>query len=199
MVRIAILASGSGTNAQRLMEHFSASALAEIALIGCDKPGAGVVERAWRMGVPTYLFDAAALRQGELQGELERAGIGLVVLAGFLRLIPVAMVQAWRDRIINIHPSLLPRHGGKGMYGHRVHQAVLAAGDQESGITIHLVNERYDEGRVLFQAKCPVLPEDTPDTLAQRIHGLEHAHYPAVVEQYLRELAGEHGRKVRTP
>lgn len=199
MVRIAILASGSGTNAQRLMEHFSASALAEIALIGCDKPEAGVVERAWRMGVPTYLFDAAALRQGELQGELERAGIGLVVLAGFLRLIPVAMVQAWRDRIINIHPSLLPRHGGKGMYGHRVHQAVLAAGDQESGITIHLVNERYDEGRTLFQACCPVLPGDTPDTLAQRIHGLEHAHYPAVVEQYLRELAGEHGRKVRTP
>lgn len=199
MVRIAILASGSGTNAQQLMEHFSASALAEIALIGCDKPGAGVVERAWRMGVPTYLFDAAALRQGELQGELERAGIGLVVLAGFLRLIPVAMVQAWPDRIINIHPSLLPRHGGKGMYGHRVHEAVLAAGDQESGITIHLVNERYDEGRTLFQACCPVLPGDTPDTLAQRIHGLEHAHYPAVVEQYLRELAGEHGRKVRTP
>lgn len=199
MVRIAILASGSGTNAQQLMEHFSASALAEIALIGCDKPGAGVVERAWRMGVPTYLFDAAALRQGELQGELERAGIGLVVLAGFLRLIPVAMVQAWPDRIINIHPSLLPKHGGKGMYGHRVHEAVLAAGDQESGITIHLVNERYDEGRTLFQACCPVLPGDTPDTLAQRIHGLEHAHYPAVVEQYLRELAGEHGRKVRTP
>ena len=199
MVRIAILASGSGTNAQQLMEHFSASALAEIALIGCDKPEAGVVERAWRMGVPTYLFDGAALRQGELQGELERAGIGLVVLAGFLRLIPVAMVQAWPDRIINIHPSLLPRHGGKGMYGHRVHEAVLAAGDQESGITIHLVNERYDEGRTLFQARCPVLPGDTPDSLAQRIHGLEHAHYPAVVEQYLRELAGEHGRKVRTP
>ncbi|HMN06110.1 MAG TPA: phosphoribosylglycinamide formyltransferase [Flavobacteriales bacterium] len=188
MVRIAILASGSGTNAQRLMEHFATSPAAEVALVGCDQPRAQVIQRAWNMGVPTYLFGKKELLDGTLQRELQQARIGLIVLAGFMRLIPSALVQAWPDRILNIHPSLLPRHGGKGMYGHHVHEAVLAAGDKESGITIHLVNERYDEGRVLFQAKCPVLPNDTPDSLAGRVHGLEHAHYPQVVEQYLAGL-----------
>jgi phosphoribosylglycinamide formyltransferase-1 len=106
-------------------------------------------------------------------------------LAGFLRLLPFELVRAWPDRILNIHPSLLPKYGGKGMYGARVHQAVLAAGEKESGITIHLVNERYDEGRALFQAKCPVRPEDDVDTLAARIHELEHANYPRVVEEFV--------------
>lgn len=188
MLRIAILASGSGTNAQRLMEHFAGSPLAEVVLVGCDKPGAGVVRRAWDLGVPSYLFNGAALHEGTVQAELERAGTGLVVLAGFLRLLPTAFVHAWPDRILNIHPSLLPKFGGRGMYGERVHRAVLAAGEKESGITIHLVNERYDEGRVLFQAKCPVLPGDDAEALAARIHGLEHAHYPALVENFARSL-----------
>lgn len=188
MKRIAILASGSGTNAERLMANFSASPVAEIALVACDRPGAGVVQRAWDRGVPCYLFSAAELAGGTLQHELEAAGIHVLVLAGFLRLLPQELVQAWPDRILNIHPALLPKFGGKGMYGDRVHAAVLAAGEQESGITIHLVNERYDEGRVLFQAECPVLPGDDAATLAARIHALEHAHYPEVVENFVRSL-----------
>ncbi|MBS1938822.1 MAG: phosphoribosylglycinamide formyltransferase [Bacteroidetes bacterium] len=188
MVRIAILASGSGSNARQLMAHFSGSPLAQVALVGCDQPGAGVLQRAWDMGVPSLLFSPAELRDGTLQHELASAGIGLLLLAGFMRLLPPELVRAWPGRILNIHPSLLPKYGGKGMYGHRVHQAVLAAGEKESGITIHLVNERYDEGKVLFQAKCPVLPGDDADTLAARIHALEHAHYPSAVEGYLKEL-----------
>ncbi len=184
MIRIAILASGSGTNAQKLMERFAAHPAAEIALVACDRSGAGVVQLAWDMGVPVFLFDGGALRGGLLQRELENARIDLVVLAGFLRLLPEDLVRAWPDRILNIHPSLLPKYGGQGMYGERVHRAVLAAGEKESGITIHLVNERYDEGRVLFQAKCPVLAGDDAVALAERIHHLEHANYPRVVEEF---------------
>lgn len=189
MIRAAILASGSGTNAGQLMAHFAQHPGMEIAMVACDKSRAGVVQRAWNAGVPCYLFGGEELVDGTLQGELERQGIDLLLLAGFLRLLPAELVRAWPDRILNIHPSLLPRHGGKGMYGHRVHEAVLAAGEKESGITIHLVNERYDEGRVLFQVKCPVLPDDTPDTLAQRIHHLEHAHFPAVVEEFAKSFS----------
>lgn len=184
MIRTAILASGSGTNAQKLMEHFAAHTAVEIALVACDRPGAGVQQRAWDMGVPYFLFNGTDLRDGVVQRELEALRIDLIVLAGFLRLLPVALVRVWPDRILNIHPSLLPKYGGKGMYGDRVHQAVLAAGEKESGITIHVVNERYDEGRVLFQAKCPVLPGDGVDQLAERVHALEHANYPCVVEEF---------------
>lgn len=187
--RIAILASGSGSNAQRLIEHFAGSTTAEVVVVGCDQPAAGVLQRAWDLGVPSYLFTGGELRSGTVQRELLALHVDLVVLAGFLRLIPAEMVRAFPDRIVNIHPALLPRYGGKGMYGHHVHQAVIAAGEQESGITIHRVNEHYDEGAILFQAKCPVLPDDTPATLAARIHALEHAHYPTVVEDLLRTLA----------
>ncbi|MCC6839055.1 MAG: phosphoribosylglycinamide formyltransferase [Flavobacteriales bacterium] len=188
MVRIAILASGSGTNAQKLMEHFALCAWAEVALVACDRPQAGVVQRAWNMGVPCYLFGPEELRDGTLDEELRTASIDLLVLAGFLRLLPSGLVQAWPERILNIHPSLLPKFGGKGMYGDRVHQAVLASGEPESGITVHLVNERYDEGRQLAQFSCPVLPGDDVDTLAARIHALEHAHFPQVVETYARSF-----------
>ncbi len=189
MIRIAIHASGSGTNAQRLMEHFTGSPAAEVALVACDRPKAGVVQRAWDQGVPCYLFGATELQDGSLERELRTAAIDLVVLAGFLRLLPPAFVQAWPGRILNIHPSLLPKYGGRGMYGDRVHQAVLAAGEQESGITIHLVNERYDEGEHLAQLSCPVLPDDDIGSLAARIHALEHAHFPSVVENFARTLA----------
>lgn len=191
MIRIAILASGSGTNAQRLMEHFAGSPLAEVALVACDQPRAGVVQRAWDAGVPSLLFNAGQLRDGTLERELQAAGIDLLVLAGFLRLLPPALVQAWPDRILNIHPSLLPKYGGRGMYGDRVHQAVLAAGEHESGITIHLVNEHYDEGRQLAQFTCPVRPDDDITALATRIHALEHAHFPQVVEHFARTLTAE--------
>ena len=186
--RIAILASGSGTNAQRLVEHFQGHPAACVVLIGCDQPGAGVVQRAWDLGVPSYLFNGALLRDGTVLRELRGLEIHLVVLAGFLRLIPADLVRAFPERILNIHPALLPKYGGKGMYGHHVHAAVIAAGEQESGITIHVVNERYDEGEHLLQARCPVMPGDTPETLAARVHALEHAHYPAVVERVVMGL-----------
>ena len=187
--RIAILASGSGSNAQCLVEHFRGHAAAEVVLIGCDQPNAGVLQRAWDLGMPSYLFNGAQLRDGTVLHELQGLRVDLIVLAGFLRLIPAAMVQAFPGRIVNIHPSLLPKYGGKGMYGQRVHESVIASGERESGITIHLVNEHYDEGEHLFHARCPVLPEDTPETLAQRIHALEHGHFPRVVEELIGTLA----------
>jgi phosphoribosylglycinamide formyltransferase-1 len=187
--RIAILASGSGSNAQCLVEHFRGHAAAEVVLIGCDQPNAGVLQRAWDLGMPSYLFNGAQLRDGTVLHELQGLRVDLIVLAGFLRLIPAAMVQAFPGRIVNIHPALLPKYGGKGMYGQRVHESVIASGERESGITIHLVNEHYDEGEHLFQARCPVLPEDTSETLAQRIHTLEHGHLPRVVEELIGTLA----------
>lgn len=185
MERIAILASGSGSNAQRLVEHFAGHPAAHVVLIGCDQPKAGVLQRAWDLGIPSYLFNGAQLKDGTVQRELEGQRIDLIVLAGFLRLIPAELVRAFPRRIVNIHPALLPKYGGKGMYGANVHAAVIAAGETESGITIHYVDERYDEGEHLFQATCPVLPTDTPETLAARIHALEHAHFPSVIERLL--------------
>ncbi len=188
MQRIAILASGSGSNAQKLVEHFAASDRAEVVLIACDQPQAGVLQRASDLRVPAYLFTGAELRDGTVLRELAGQRIDLVVLAGFLRLIPAPLVAAFPGRIVNIHPALLPKYGGKGMYGHHVHEAVIAAGETESGITIHLVNERYDEGEHLFQARCPVVPGDTPASLAAKVHALEHAHFPRVVEELLARL-----------
>lgn len=189
MVRIAILASGSGSNAQRLAEHFKGLPSASIEMIGCDQPKAGVIQRAWDLGVALYLFNGCQLRSGAVLRELQGQRIDLIVLAGFLRLIPAELVKAYPQRIINIHPALLPRYGGKGMYGRHVHEAVIAAQETESGITIHFVNERFDEGEHIAQFRCPVLPSDTPDSLAERIHGLEHAHFPRVVESQVALLA----------
>ena len=186
--RIAILASGSGTNAQRLIEHFKGSTLAEVVLVGCDQPRAGVLDRAWKLGVPSLLFTAKELREGVVEKELGALRIDVVVLAGFLRLIPIGMVRAFEGRIVNIHPALLPKYGGKGMYGANVHRAVIEAGDARSGITIHLVNERYDEGEHLLQIECEVKRDDTPEVLADRIHALEHEHFPRAVEKLIERL-----------
>ncbi len=191
MIRIAVLASGSGSNAQRMIEHFAQHVKGRVVLVACDQPEAGVLQRAWDLGVPSYLFTGTQLKNGTVQCELQGQRIDLVVLAGFMRLIPVELVRAFPQRIVNIHPALLPRYGGKGMYGHHVHEAVVAAKEKESGITIHYVNERYDEGEHIFQAKCPVLPDDSPETLAARIHELEHAHYPKVVEKLAEALIQE--------
>lgn len=188
MKRIAVLASGSGTNAQKLVEHFRSSHLARVVLVASDRADAGVLARAWELGVPSLRFSPAQLRDGTLLAELRGAGVDVVVLAGFLRLVPAEIVRAFPGRIVNLHPALLPRHGGRGMWGHHVHAAVIAGGDTESGITVHLVNEAYDEGAVLFQARCPVRADDTPDSLAGRIHALEHAHFPQVVERLVAGL-----------
>ncbi|MDX9770244.1 MAG: phosphoribosylglycinamide formyltransferase [Tenuifilaceae bacterium] len=188
MRRIAILASGSGSNAENINTWFSGSKLAKVSLILTDNPHAFVLERAQRMGIEALVFTPAELRSGIVLATLQSKKIDFVVLAGFLKLIPVALVEAYRGKIINIHPALLPKFGGKGMYGDRVHKAVVDAGETESGITIHYVNEHYDEGHIVFQAKCPVSIDDTPETVAQKVHALEYAHYPRVIEELISNL-----------
>ncbi|TCZ72817.1 phosphoribosylglycinamide formyltransferase [Flaviaesturariibacter aridisoli] len=186
--RLAIFASGNGSNAQRLMEHFRDHPTIIIALVVCNKPGAGVLARADAFGVPTLLIERERFFRGDAyRPELEAAGITFLVLAGFLWKVPAPLLEAYPGRIVNIHPALLPAYGGKGMWGQHVHAAVLAAGESESGITIHIVDEHYDHGDQLFQARCPVLPGDTPESLAARVHELEHRHFAEVVERAVRE------------
>lgn len=184
--RLAIFASGSGSNAEKIAEYFANHPDIVVTLILSNNPQAGVIPRARRLHIPVVLFDRKTfydtLKVIEI---LQNEHIDLVVLAGFMMLIPEAMVQAFPNKIVNIHPALLPKYGGKGMYGHFVHEAVVAAREPESGISIHFVNERYDEGDIIFQATCPVTPEDTPDEVARKVQVLEHEHYPEVVEQLL--------------
>jgi len=190
MRRIAIFASGAGSNAEKIIQHFKGHPSISIALIVCNKPGAGVLNIAAANAIPALLIEKERFFRGDAYVKaLKEAGIGFIVLAGFLWKVPGALIAAYPNLIINIHPALLPKYGGKGMYGHFVHEAVIANHETESGITIHYVNEHFDEGAPIFQATCPVLPGDTPDALAQRIHQLEHAHYPEVVEQVVNKMA----------
>lgn len=189
MKRIGILASGAGSNAEKIMEHFAVSDVARVVLLVSDNPEAGALQRAGRYGVPTAVFSRAEFAVGDAPlAALRSAGVDYLVLAGFLRLVPINIIEAFPQRIVNIHPALLPAYGGRGMYGARVHEAVIAAGERESGITIHRVNERYDDGAVIARFRCPVEPSDTPDTLAARIHALEHRHFPATIEQDILNL-----------
>ncbi|WP_339758148.1 phosphoribosylglycinamide formyltransferase [Algoriphagus aquimarinus] len=185
MKRLAILASGSGSNAEKIMAHFQNSEIAEIALVASNKAEAFVLERAKKFEVPTFTFSRKEMDAGVLLEKLQEENIDWVILAGFLLKIPVELTRAFPDRMVNIHPALLPKYGGKGMYGSFVHEAVKAAGDTETGITIHLVNENYDEGRIVFQASTPVTSEDTPDSIADKVHALEHKHFPEVIEGLL--------------
>ena len=186
MYRIAIFASGNGTNAQHISEYFKGNQHVRVDLILSNNPGAYVLERANDLKIPGVSFTRKELYETNYVLDLLSVqNITHLVLAGFLWLIPEKILRPYRGRIINIHPALLPKFGGKGMYGMRVHEAVIASGDRESGITIHHVNERYDEGSVLFQARCPVAPDDTPETLAGKIHQLEYRHFPAVIEQVI--------------
>ncbi|RYY57356.1 MAG: phosphoribosylglycinamide formyltransferase [Chitinophagaceae bacterium] len=188
--KIAIFASGAGSNAQKIIDHFRNDPTVSIALIVCNKPGAGVLAIAGREKIPFILIEKEQFFRGNAYvDELRSAGINFIVLAGFLWKIPTALVQGWPKLIINIHPALLPAYGGKGMYGHFVHEAIVAAGEKQSGITIHYVNEHYDEGAIIFQATTPVEPFDTADTLARKIHALEHAHFPVVIANLLRTLS----------
>ena len=182
MKRIAIFASGSGSNAEVMIRHFSASPLARVTLLLSNNPEAGALARAKNLGVETVVFDRELFHSSAMAGVLASHGIDYIVLAGFLWLVPPALVDAYRDRIVNIHPALLPAYGGKGMYGERVHRAVLANGEKESGITIHKVNELYDSGDMIAQYRLAVRPDDTPETLASRIHALEHRYFPLVIE-----------------
>ena len=187
--RLAVFASGSGSNAEKIAEYFAENPEVDVTLILSNNPQAGVIARARRFHIPVVLFDRKAFYETHKIIEiLQNEGIDLVVLAGFMMLIPEAMVQAFPNKIINIHPALLPKYGGKGMYGHFVHEAVVAAKDLESGITVHFVNERYDEGDIIFQATCPVASEDTPEEVARKVQILEHQHYPEVVKEILGRL-----------
>lgn len=182
--RLAIFASGSGSNAEKIAEYFANRTDIEISLILSNNPQAGVIARARRLHIPVVLFDRKTFYETHRIIEiLQNEHIDLVVLAGFMMLIPEAMVRAFPNKIVNIHPALLPKYGGKGMYGHFVHEAVVAAKESESGITIHFVNERYDEGGIIFQATCEVTPTDTPEEVARKVQVLEHQHYPEVVER----------------
>jgi phosphoribosylglycinamide formyltransferase 1 len=186
--RLAIFASGSGSNAEKMAEYFANRTDIEISLVLSNNPQAGVIARARRLHIPVVLFDRKTFYETHRIIEiLQNEHIDLVILAGFMMLIPEEMVQAFPNKIVNIHPALLPKYGGKGMYGHFVHEAVVAAKESESGITIHFVNERYDEGGIIFQAACEVTPTDTPEEVAQKVQVLEHQHYPEVVERLLKQ------------
>lgn len=184
MKRIAIFASGTGSNAQKILSHFKTSNKIEVALIVSNKSNAGVLNFAKEYSVPTLIIDREKFLKGDgYVPELQAAKIDWIILAGFLWKIPVSLLNHWEKRIINIHPALLPKYGGKGMYGEAVHRAVLAANEKESGITIHYVDEQYDHGATIFQATCSVLSTDLVENLAEKIHALEHLHYPVVIEK----------------
>ncbi|MEI5985419.1 MULTISPECIES: phosphoribosylglycinamide formyltransferase [Sphingobacterium] len=186
--RIAIFASGSGSNAQKIMEHFKYSDSAEVALVLSNNPEAFVLQRADNFEIPTHVFDKHDFYQtDEVVNLLKRLEIDLVVLAGFLWLVPENLLKAFPNKIINIHPALLPKFGGKGMYGDRVHKAILDAGEEEHGITIHFVNEHFDEGEVIYQAKFRVEPGDTLEIIKFNGQQLEHLHYPKVIENLLKK------------
>lgn len=184
MKRIAIFASGSGTNAQKIIEHFATSKEIFVDSLWSNDENAYALIRAEKLGIETFTFDSDELyRSNEVLDKLYDHRIDLIVLAGFLWLVPRSLTELFT--VINIHPALLPKYGGKGMYGMNVHKAVLASKDKESGITIHRVNHEYDKGEIIFQATCPVLPDDTPETLAARVHELEYQHYSKVIEELL--------------
>jgi len=181
--KIALFASGSGSNAENIINYFSESPFFEFPVIISNKSDAFVHERAKNLQIPSFTFSREDFSIGDkIIDFLKTYDIDCIVLAGFLLKVPDALIKAFPDKIINIHPALLPKYGGKGMYGHHVHDAVVASGDSESGITIHYVNNNYDEGNIIFQAKCPVLPSDTADMIADKVHALEYDYYPKVIE-----------------
>jgi phosphoribosylglycinamide formyltransferase-1 len=185
-IKVAIFASGSGTNAQRIFDYFKEKENVEISLLLSNNPDAYALTRAKAASIPTRVFTKAEFKDSSIiVDELKAAGISWVVLAGFLWLVPKNLIQAFPNSILNIHPALLPNFGGKGMYGMHVHKAVIETGAKETGITIHKVNEEYDKGEVVFQARFDVLPTDTPETVAEKIHELEYAHFPLVIEEQI--------------
>jgi phosphoribosylglycinamide formyltransferase 1 len=188
MINIAIFASGSGTNAQRIMEYFKDSPDIRVKILLSNNKNAYALERAKNFGIDTRIFDRSSFCDSdEVVNKLKELNISWIILAGFLWLIPENLIDAFPDKIINIHPALLPLYGGKGMYGHHVHAAVVAAKDKETGISIHFVNKNYDEGQIIFQARCQVEAHDTPETIAKKIQLLEHEHFPKVIENLIRK------------
>jgi formyltetrahydrofolate-dependent phosphoribosylglycinamide formyltransferase len=183
---LAIFASGTGLNAQKIIDHFRNSTRVKVDLIVCNNPAAGVLDIAKKEGISILMLEKDRFFTGDAYGELlKNKKIDFIALAGFLWKIPAPLLLQYPNKIVNIHPALLPKHGGKGMYGQKVHQAVLEAGESESGITIHYVNDQYDAGQIIFRQSCIVSNNDTPATLAQKVQELEHRHYSEVLEQLL--------------
>ena len=181
--KIAIFASGSGTNAENIVQFFSESQQLQVDSIWTNNSTAGVIERMKPYNCSVFVFNKTDFSSGKVLSQIQDRAIDGIVLAGFLLLIPPAFIEAFPNCIINIHPALLPKHGGKGMYGSRVHEAVHQQGDKETGITIHYVNEHYDEGGIIHQASITIESEDTPETIAQKVHQLEYEHFPRMIEK----------------
>jgi len=189
MKNIAILASGSGTNAENIIKYFSTRKTVQVALVLSNRREAYVLKRVTGYNVRSLFFDREEFySEKSILDVLRSEHIDFLVLAGFLWLVPDIILKEYEGRIINIHPALLPAYGGKGMYGDRVHKAVIANHDTESGITIHYVNSFYDEGAIIFQAKCSIGPDETPESLATKVHKLEYEHYPRVIEDLVSKL-----------
>ncbi len=192
MKKIAIFASGSGTNAENIIKYFSNRKSAKVTLILSNRREAYVLKRAAEHNIKSIFFDYNEFNTSDkVLDDLLRNDIDFLVLAGFLWLVPEKILNLYAGRIINIHPALLPKYGGKGMYGEKVHKAVIDNHESESGISIHYVNKLYDKGDIIFQARCKVEPSDTPDTLAARIHELEYKYFPEVIEDLIGKLPGK--------
>ncbi len=188
MKRIAIFASGSGSNAQRIMEHFKRNKEMEVAIVLSNRADSYVLQRADNFEIPTHVFSREEFYStNSIPQLLENLQIDLIVLAGFLWLIPENILKKYPKKIINIHPALLPKFGGKGMFGDKVHEAVIDAGESETGISIHYVNEAFDEGEIIYQSKCTIEKNETVEKLAYKVHQLEHVHYPRVIEDLLKK------------
>lgn len=186
---IAVFASGAGSNAQKIIDHFkSAERGIKVVLIVSNNPDAGILKIAEKENIPSLLIERKKFNEDGYVDELKKYEIDLIVLAGFLLKVPTVLINAYQNKIINIHPALLPKYGGKGMYGSNVHEAVINSKENESGITIHFVDEIYDHGNIIFQTKCNIDESDTQETLANKIHALEHRYYPEVIENLLNKL-----------
>ena len=187
MKRISVFVSGNGTNLQRIAEYFQGNPDVEIVNVVCNNPKAYAIERAKNLGIPVRMINRQEFNNPEFTQEMADLKLDLIVLAGFLWKIPASLIQAYPKKIVNIHPALLPKYGGKGFYGEHVHEAVVAAKEQFSGITIHYVNEIYDSGEIILQAYTALESGETPDTLAAKIHKLEQAYFPVAIEQVLKQ------------
>jgi formyltetrahydrofolate-dependent phosphoribosylglycinamide formyltransferase len=184
-MQLAIFASGAGSNAQQIITHFKNNPKVKIALIACNNPKAGVLNIAAKEDIPVLLLEKAKFLETGYVAEFRSYNIDLIILAGFLWKVPAILIHSFPEKIINIHPALLPAYGGKGMYGSAVHTSVIEAKEEESGITIHYVDEKYDHGKIIFQSKCAIEENETAASLAHKIHQLEHAHYPKIIEDLI--------------
>lgn len=184
---IVIFASGAGTNARQIINYFKNDKRTKVVLVVCNNPKAGVLQIAANEQIPVLLIQKEHFKETGYLSEIEKYNPKLIVLAGFLWMIPKMLINHFPDKIINIHPALLPAHGGKGMYGSAVHKAVIESKEEESGITIHYVDDKYDHGTTIFQARCALQDNETPESLAIKIHKLEHTYYPLIIDKVLNE------------